>query len=100
MNTFRALADDTPREIVNLLAYKGELLVNEISKNFNMTSPTVSQHLKVLKTGNLIQMKKEAQKRMYSIDESGLSEIENWLLDIRKIWNKRLGSLNEYLKTL
>lgn len=100
MNAFAALADDTRREIVLMLAKKGELPVSEISKNFDMTPPAVSQHLKVLREAKVIQMKKQAQKRLYSIDESGLDEMGDWLKDIKKLWNKRLDRLDEYLLQL
>ncbi len=97
MNAFSALADDTRRQIVLLLAKKGELPVNEIKMNFNMTPPAVSQHLKILKEAKVIQMKKHAQRRLYSINESGLHEIEIWLTDVRKLWSKRLDKLDQYL---
>ena len=97
MNAFAALADDTRREIVLILAKKGELPVSEISKNFDITPPAVSQHLKVLREAKVIQMKKHAQKRLYSINESGLDEMGDWLKDIKKIWNERLDRLDEYL---
>lgn len=100
MNAFAALADDTRRDIVVLLARNGELPVSEISRNFEMTAPAVSQHLKVLKEANVIQMRKDAQRRLYSLDASGLAEIEKWIEDLRKIWNSRLNSLDEYLKKM
>ncbi|TGN09678.1 ArsR/SmtB family transcription factor [Leptospira ilyithenensis] len=97
MNTFAALADDTRREIVTLVAKNGELTSTEISRNFKMSSPAISQHLKVLKEAKLLQMKKEAQKRIYSLDSSGINEMEDWLLDIKNLWNKRLDKLEKYL---
>ncbi len=100
MNVFAALADDTRREIVILLAKKGELPVNEISKNFAMTAPAVSQHLKILKEAHVIQMKKHGQKRLYRVDEAGLAEMEIWLMDVRKLWQKRFDALDEYLSKM
>jgi DNA-binding transcriptional ArsR family regulator len=100
MNAFYAIADDTRREIIVLLAKKGELPVNEIAKNFAMTTPAISQHLRVLKEANVILMRKEAQHRLYRIDESGLNEIEIWIEEVRKLWSKRLSSMESYLEKL
>ena len=49
MNSFAALADNTRREIVRLVAKNGELTSTEISQNFEMSPPAISQHLKILK---------------------------------------------------
>ena len=97
MNAFAALADNTRREIVLLLAEKGEMSATEISNRFSITPPAVSQHLKVLREAKVIQMKKQAQKRLYSIEESGINEIGEWLTDLKKLWNKRFDALDQYL---
>jgi DNA-binding transcriptional ArsR family regulator len=100
MNTFAALADDTRREIIRLVAKSGELTSSEISQNFKMSSPAISQHLKILKEAKVLNMKKDAQKRVYSLNESGMDEMEKWLLDIKTLWNKRLDKLDKYLSKL
>jgi len=97
MNAFAALADDTRREIVTLVAKNGELTSTEISQNFTMSPPAISQHLKVLKEAKVLHMKKEAQKRIYSLDHSGIDEMEDWLSNIKNLWNKRLDRLEKYL---
>ncbi|MCB0404730.1 MAG: winged helix-turn-helix transcriptional regulator [Bdellovibrionales bacterium] len=97
MNAFAALADDTRREIVRLVAKRGELTSTEISENFEISPPAISQHLKVLREARVLNMKKEAQKRIYSISDSGINEVEQWLIEITKLWNKRLDKLDAYL---
>src|ERR1700689_3116331 len=97
MNAFAALADDTRREIVRLVAKNGELTSTEISQNFKMSPPAISQHLKVLKEAQVLTMKKDAQKRIYSLNGSGTDEMEKWLLDIKNLWNKRLDRLDRHL---
>lgn len=91
MNAFAALADTNRREIVRLIAHRGELSVSEICEEFTITPPAVSQHLKVLREAKVIRMKKQAQKRLYSVDESGLNEVGDWILAIRKQWNRLLN---------
>ncbi|EOQ96091.1 transcriptional regulator, ArsR family [Leptospira wolbachii serovar Codice str. CDC] len=100
MNAFAALADDTRRDIVRLVAKNGELTSTEISQNFQMSPPAISQHLKVLKEANVLQMKKDAQKRIYSLNQSGMMEMEDWITDIRNLWTKRLDKLDRYVLKL
>jgi len=97
MNAFAALADGTRREIVVLVAKNGELTATEICQNFQMSSPAISQHLKILKEATVLNMRKEAQKRIYSLNDSGTSEMEKWLVDVKGLWNKRLDHLDRYL---
>ncbi|XDD48979.1 ArsR/SmtB family transcription factor [Leptospira sp. WS92.C1] len=97
MNAFAALADDTRREIVRLIAKNGELTSTEISQNFKISPPAISQHLKVLKESKVLHMKKVAQKRIYGLNDSGIHEMEHWLSDIKNLWNKRLDNLEKYL---
>lgn len=97
MNAFTALADNTRREIVRLVARNGELTSTRISRNFSMSAPAISQHLNVLQEAKILLMKKDAQKRIYSLNASGMDEVEDWLLDVKKLWNKRLDNLEKYL---
>lgn len=100
MNAFAALADDTRRDIVRLVAKNGELTSTEISQNFPMSPPAISQHLKVLKEANVLQMKKDAQKRIYSLNQSGMKEMEDWMIEIKNLWIKRLDKLDRYVLKL
>lgn len=100
MNAFAALSDTTRREIVRLIAQKGELTSTEISHNFKMSPPAISQHLKILKEANVLVMRKNAQKRIYSFNETGTQEMEQWLIDTKNMWNNRLDKMEKYLLKL
>lgn len=100
MNAFAALADDTRREIVRLVARNGELTATQIGENFDKSAPAISQHLKVLKEAKVLQMKKEAQRRIYSLNDGGMQEMEDWLLEIHTLWKKRLDRLDAYLQKM
>lgn len=100
MNAFAALSDETRRKIVRMVAVSGELTSTEISRNFEMSPPAISQHLKILRDAQILQMKKDAQKRIYSLSDAGIGEVENWLSEIRNLWNKRLDKLEKYLLKL
>lgn len=97
MNAFAALADDTRREIVRLVAKKGSLTSTEISERFKVSPPAISQHLKVLREAEILRMSKDAQKRIYSLNDSGMNEMEDWLREIKDLWNQRLDKLEKYL---
>lgn len=100
MNAFDALADDTRREIVRLVARNGKLTATQIGENFDMSAPAISQHLKVLKEAKVLQMTKDAQRRIYSLNEGGMQEMEDWLLEIHTLWKKRLDRLDAYLQKM
>ncbi|MCO6512494.1 MAG: winged helix-turn-helix transcriptional regulator [Aridibacter famidurans] len=97
MKLFSALADGTRREIVKILAERGELPVAEISKNFTITAPAVSQHLKVLREAGVLSVRKQAQQRFYRIDEKGMEEVGGWLSEVREKWNARLNALDAHV---
>lgn len=98
MDTFSALADPTRRRIVELLASRGQLSASEISQTFSSSPPAISQHLKVLHQAKLVRMEKRAQQRLYTLDVTGLTALEEWLAQMRALWTQRLEALDEYLK--
>ena len=61
MDSFAAIAEPRRREIVMLLANEGALTVTDIVQKFNVTPPAISQHLKILKQANLVQVERRAQ---------------------------------------
>jgi DNA-binding transcriptional ArsR family regulator len=91
MQAFAALADETRRHIVEILA-KGERPAGEIASQFDMTAQAVSQHLKVLKEAGIVQYRAEATKRLYTLDQRGLAEVDEWLSRVREFWTGRLDS--------
>jgi DNA-binding transcriptional ArsR family regulator len=96
MNAFIALAEPTRLHIFELLA-EHERPAGEIVKQFNITAPAISQHLQVLKEAGLVQVRAQGQRRIYSIKEDGLSEIEQWAKAQRAHWAKNLDNLERHL---
>jgi DNA-binding transcriptional ArsR family regulator len=97
MEAFAALADPTRRRIVELLA-GGERSAGDLARRFTLTQPAVSQHLRTLRNAGLVQSRRDAQRRMYSIDGRGLAEIDAWLSRYRAFWSTRLDTLDRTLK--
>lgn len=100
VNAFAALAEPRRQEIVSMLAERGELSASEISQKFKISAPAVSQHLKVLKNNNLVLVKKDAQRRLYSLNPDGLQEMTEFLQKVRAKWEARFDRLDQYLKKL
>jgi DNA-binding transcriptional ArsR family regulator len=98
MNTFAALADPTRCRIFELIA-EGEKSVSEIVSQFPYTPPTISQHLQVLKGAKLVRVRAVKQKRIYTVDQEGLEELEVWVERQRKHWSNRLDALEHHLDT-
>ncbi|MFN2747799.1 MULTISPECIES: autorepressor SdpR family transcription factor [Bacillus] len=75
--TFKALADPTRRQILNLLKDR-DLTAGEISGHFQMSKPSISQHLKILKQAELIQDEKKGQFIIYSLNTTMFQDIISW----------------------
>jgi DNA-binding transcriptional ArsR family regulator len=88
MEAFAALADPTRRRIVEMLA-EGELTAGEVARRFDMTAPAVSQHLKILRTSELIRVRPDAQRRIYALDPRGLAALDAWIGRYRRLWSER-----------
>ena len=76
----KALSDETRREILKLLSKK-DLTAGEISENFNMSKPSISKHLDILKDAKLISYEKKGQFIIYSINISVLQDALSKFLD-------------------
>lgn len=96
MQAFAALADPTRREILDLLTH-GERSAGELARRFTMTQPAVSQHLRALRDAGLVRVRRDAQRRIYSLDVRGLAEIDAWLSRYRPFWRSRLDALERAL---
>ncbi len=98
MDIFSALADPTRRKIMELLASNGQLTATEICEKFDMTPPAISQHLKILREANLVQMEKRAQQHIYRINPAAMQELEGWARQLTALWNERLDALGRVLE--
>lgn len=100
MDIYEALAEPRRREIIELLAKKGRLSSTDISDNFKISPPAISQHLKVLKDAKLVDMEKRAQSRIYSINTKGLLELELWARKMKQMSEKRFNRLDALLEKM
>ena len=97
MEAFAALAEPTRRQILDLLA-GGERSAGDLARRFALSQPAFSQHLRALRDAGLVRVRRDAQRRMYSIDGRGLAKIDAWLSRYRAFWTKHLDALERALK--
>jgi ArsR family transcriptional regulator, arsenate/arsenite/antimonite-responsive transcriptional repressor len=80
LNTlFKALNDPTRREILELLKKK-DLTAGEIANQFDISFPSISHHLELLKRAGLVVSVKEGQYVYYSINTSVMDEMIKWMM--------------------
>ena len=80
---FKALNDETRRRIVDLLNDK-DMNAGEISNHFNISKPSISHHLDILKRADLISSEKKGQFIQYSLNTSILEDLLSWILTLKK----------------
>ena len=78
---FKALSDKNRRKIIDLLKKK-EMTAGEIAKQFNISKPTISEHLKTLKNADLIQSEKNGQFITYFLNTSVLEDFLSHIINI------------------
>ncbi len=98
MDVFQALSQPHRRSIVELLAKKGQLTSTDISNEFQISAPAISQHLKVLREAKLIQMEKKAQQRLYRISPDAMHNLQQWIEKMTGLWDDRFEGLDKVLE--
>ena len=91
-----ALADPHRRAALELLLERPRP-VGELSERLGLSQPGTSKHLRVLREAGLVQVRREAQRRVYALDPGPLSQLDVWLAPYRRLWNERLDALGEHL---
>ena len=80
-DVWKALADPTRRKILSLLKDK-DMNAGEIANEFNMTKPSISNHLNILKQADLVDAEKVGQNVNYSLKTSVLQDVLKFISDL------------------
>ena len=96
---FQAIADPTRRAILMLLAAHG-MTAGAIAEKFDVARPTISKHMQILNECELITSTQQGREIHYEIKVDKMKEIDNWLTQVRKIWENRYNQLDDLLSTL
>lgn len=97
MDIFSAIADPTRRNMLAMLA-GGERTAGDFVSAFpNMSQPSVSQHLKVLRRAKLVEVRAQAQRRVYALRPQALQEVDRWIAPYRRFWPQAFETLRRQL---
>ncbi|HEX2027693.1 MAG TPA: metalloregulator ArsR/SmtB family transcription factor [Nitriliruptorales bacterium] len=96
MSTFEVLAQPNRRRILDLLRDR-ERPVGELVDALDVSQPAVSKHLRVLREAGLVDVRVDAQRRLYRVRPEPLRAIEEWLAPYRRLWESRLDDLERHL---
>jgi DNA-binding transcriptional ArsR family regulator len=94
--TFELVAEPTRRRILDLVLER-ERSVGDLVEQLGLSQPGVSKHLRVLRDGGLVDVRRDAQRRLYRVRPEPLGEIDVWLEPYRRFWASRLDALERHL---
>jgi DNA-binding transcriptional ArsR family regulator len=89
----RAMADEGRRTLLESLA-DGPATAGELAALLPIARPGVSRHLRVLREAGLVEVRQEAQRRIYALRPAPLAEVDEWLDRYRRLWEQRLDALH------
>jgi len=99
MTMLSALAEPNRLNIVELLR-DGPLTVGEIADRLGLRQPQASKHLKVLSDSGIVEVKAEANRRIYKLRSEPFEALDAWLRPFRRVMEERFDSLDDYLQQL
>jgi len=95
-STFAIIAEPSRRAILSLLA-ASERSVGDIEDQLNLSQPSVSKHLRVLREAGFVESRVDAQRRWYRLRPEPLMEIDAWLAQFRRFWSVHIDALERHL---
>lgn len=98
-DVFQAIADPTRRAIIALIALQA-LTPNALAEHFDISRQAVSKHLKILTECELVKQEYQGREIYYQLEVKKMKEVDLWLEQFRKLWEKRFEQLDELLLTM
>lgn len=96
-HVFTALASPARRELLRLLLQEGPQPAGRLAERFDMSRPSVSEHLKVLREAGLVAEARKGRERHYRLEAAPLMEIRDWLTPYERFWREKLVGLSALL---
>src|ERR1700757_1128911 len=93
LETFRALAEPNRLQIVELLL-NGPRPVGDMVEHLGLRQPQVSKHLRVLSEAGLVDVRVDAQRRIYALRPEPLQGLEVWMGRDRRLWGRKFHGLD------
>ncbi|GAA1892744.1 ArsR/SmtB family transcription factor [Asanoa iriomotensis] len=88
-----ALADESRRTVLEILR-DHQASAGELAEALPIARPGVSRHLRVLREAGLVEVRQDAQRRIYTLRPEPLVEVDEWLGEYRRLWENRLDALH------
>ena len=98
-STMEVIGEAHRRDILDQLR-GGEQPVQSLVQKLGLSQPAVSKHLRVLREAGLVDVRPEAQRRMYRLRLEPLLELDLWLEPYRQMWKESLDRLEAHLETM
>ena len=89
----QAISDLSRRTVLEQLR-QGPATAGELADLLTIARPGVSRHLRVLREAGLVDVRPDAQRRVYSLRPEPLAELDEWLGGYRALWRQRLDALH------
>jgi DNA-binding transcriptional ArsR family regulator len=99
MLVFEIVAEPNRRRILDLIG-ESERSVGQLVERLELSQPAVSKHLRILREAGLVDVRGDAQRRLYSVRPGPLRAIDEWLAPYRRMWAGRLDDLERHLETM
>jgi DNA-binding transcriptional ArsR family regulator len=96
MSAFDVLAEPNRRRILDLLQPR-ECSVGQLVERLELSQPAVSKHLRILREAGLVDVRVDAQRRLYRVRPDPLRAMDEWLAPYRRMWASRLDELERHL---
>lgn len=96
-DVFQALSDPTRRAILQLLR-DGSQPVGNIARDFPVSRPAISRHLRILREAELVSEIKVGRNRLYELNAAPLKGVDDWLAHYRHMWQHQLRNLKRFVE--
>jgi len=96
---FEVLAEPNRRRLLDLLREE-ERPVGDLVAALGISQPAVSKHLRVLRDAGMVDVRVDAQRRLYRVRPEPLRELDEWLQPYRELWSSRLDALEQHLDAM
>ena len=93
----KAVSDSTRRSLLTLLCQQGPSRVTDLASYYNMSLNAVSKHIKVLEKAELVTRTTIGKTHMIEANLVKVSVVEEWVKELKSIWELRLEKLDEIL---
>jgi DNA-binding transcriptional ArsR family regulator len=95
-DAFQVIADPSRRQLLQMLSKKS-LTINSLAKDFDMSRPAVSKHIKILYDAKFISIQNIGRERHCILRADGFNELQKWINYFDNFWENKLFKLQSLL---